>query len=269
MIFGISYNFAIARKSPQTNNPHCQPQLTQPLWRNSPIIGNLVSKFINQSVTWSPAVRVTQLGYRFSPDDYPSVGRAEPSPPHKIRDIDGERGLSTRSAGAVFLQIPVFNSFTAPPHFFPIFHLRIQMMKTTVQTNLSLLERLVKLLPGDLDSAQDLLADTFVWHYFNPALPEINGDYEGLEGLRAFFEKLAAITNNTFDVKIHQTIPVGEELVVVHANPSMTFAGDSFELDAVVVWRIVGNRITEAWDIPAVHTVRPTDGNFNLMSKAA
>lgn len=129
-------------------------------------------------------------------------------------------------------------------------------MNTAVQTNLSLLERLEKLLPHNLDSAQDLIADTFVWHYFNPALPEIAGDYKGIKGLCAFFEKLAVVTDNTFNVKIHQVIPVGEELVVVHANPSMTFAGESFELDAVVVWRIVGDRITEAWDIPSVYKVK-------------
>ena len=143
------------------------------------------------------------------------------------------------------------------------------MTKTAVQNNLSLLERLVNVLPNDLDSAQDLLADTFVWHYFNPALPEIAGDYQGLQGLRAFFEKLSVITQNTFDVKIHQVIPVGEELVVVHANPSMTFAGDSFELDAVVVWRIVGDRITEAWDIPAIYTVRSPEDNPCPMEEAA
>ena len=130
------------------------------------------------------------------------------------------------------------------------------MIKTAVQTNLSLLERLVKLLPNDLNRAQDLLADTFVWHYFNPELPEIAGDYKGLQGFQAFFEKLAVVTNDTFDVKIHQVFPVGEELVVVHANPSMRFAGDLLELDAVVVWRIVGDRIAEAWDIPAIYTVR-------------
>lgn len=129
-------------------------------------------------------------------------------------------------------------------------------MTTAVQTNLSLLERLEKLLPHDLDSAQDLIANKFIWHYFNPALPEIAGDYEGIQGLRAFFEKLAVLTNNTFSVKTQQVIAVGEELVVVHANPSMAFDGQSFELDAVVVWRIVGDRITEAWDIPSVYATR-------------
>ncbi|MGD1908575.1 MAG: nuclear transport factor 2 family protein [Leptolyngbyaceae cyanobacterium] len=130
-------------------------------------------------------------------------------------------------------------------------------MKTTVQANLLLLERLEKLLPYDLDSAQDLVADTFVWHYFNPALPEIAGDYQGIKGLQAFFAKLATVTDSTFNVKTQQVIPVGEELVVIHANPSMTLAGESFELDAVVVWRIVGDRITEAWDIPSVYAARP------------
>lgn len=142
-------------------------------------------------------------------------------------------------------------------------------MKTAVQTNLALLERLEKLLPYDLDSAQDLVADTFVWHYFNPALPEIAGDYKGLKGLQAFFEKLATVTNNTFSVRIHQVIPVGQELVVVHANPSMTFAGESIELDAVVVWRIVGDRITEAWDIPAIYTVRSPDDYLSSQGEAA
>ncbi len=129
-------------------------------------------------------------------------------------------------------------------------------MNSTVRANLSRLERLESLLPHDLASAHDLIADNFVWHYFNPQLPELEGDYMGIEGLQAFFQKLGTLTKDTFRVKIHQVIPVGEELVVVHANPSMTLSGDSFELDAVVVWRFVGDRITEAWDIPAVHSVR-------------
>ncbi|MGD1932483.1 MAG: nuclear transport factor 2 family protein [Leptolyngbyaceae cyanobacterium] len=132
-------------------------------------------------------------------------------------------------------------------------------MKTAVQTNLSLLERLEKVLPHDLASAKDLISNNFVWHYFNPSLPEIAGDYVGLSGLQAFFQKLGALTNDTFRVSTLKVIPVGEELVVVHANPSMSFADESFELDAVVVWRIVSDRIIEAWDIPAVYTLRLPD----------
>ncbi|MDB9524557.1 nuclear transport factor 2 family protein [Oscillatoria sp. CS-180] len=129
-------------------------------------------------------------------------------------------------------------------------------MLTAEQANLTLLQRLEKLIPDDLSSAKDLVARDFVWHYFNPSLPELEGDYMGLTGLKAFFDKLGMVTNNTFRVETHQVIPVGDELVVVHANPMMTFAGETFKLDAVVVWRIVDNRIVEAWDIPAVHSVR-------------
>ncbi|MEM1308592.1 MAG: nuclear transport factor 2 family protein [Cyanobacteria bacterium P01_H01_bin.153] len=129
-------------------------------------------------------------------------------------------------------------------------------MKAAVSKNLALLQRLESVLPGDLDSAQDLIADNFVWHYFNPALPEIAGDYVGLRGLQEFFQKLSLLTQDTFRVETNQIIPVGEELVVVHANPVMSFADESFELDAVVVWRVVGDRITEAWDIPSVYTVK-------------
>ncbi|MDB9528492.1 nuclear transport factor 2 family protein [Oscillatoria sp. CS-180] len=129
-------------------------------------------------------------------------------------------------------------------------------MKTVVNKNLLLLQRLEKLVPHDLESAQDLIGDNFVWHYFNPALPEIAGDYMGLSGLQEFFQKLSRLTEGTFKVETHQVIPVGEELVVVHANPSMTFDDKSFELDAVVVWRIVDDRITEAWDIPSIFTLK-------------
>lgn len=56
--------------------------------------------------------------------------------------------------------------------------------------------------------------------------------------------------------KDRQAIPVGDELVVTTSMPMMTLDGHSFEVDAVVVWRVVDNRIAEAWDIPAVHTRR-------------
>lgn len=128
---------------------------------------------------------------------------------------------------------------------------------TTLHPNLSLLERLFPLVPNDLASAKGLLADDFVWHYFNPTLPELEGDYVGIGGLQAFFQKLGTLTEGTFRVKDKQAIPIGDELVVVHAEPNMTFEGQSFAVDAVVVWRIVEDQIVEAWDIPAVNTIRP------------
>ena len=36
----------------------------------------------------------------------------------------------------------------------------------------------------------------------------------------------------------------------------MDFEGQTIEIDAVVVWRVVDNRMVEAWDIPAVYSPR-------------
>jgi hypothetical protein len=73
-----------------------------------------------------------------------------------------------------------------------------------------------------------------------------------------FFQKLGRLTQGTFRVKEGQeAIPVGDELVVTTGKRMMTLEGKSFETEAVVVWRVVENRIAEAWDIPAVHTSRP------------
>ena len=38
---------------------------------------------------------------------------------------------------------------------------------------------------------------------------------------------------------------------------TMVFEGNSIEIDAVVVWRIVGGKLAEAWEIPAVHAAHP------------
>ena len=49
--------------------------------------------------------------------------------------------------------------------------------------NLKLLSRLNIL---DLDASSALIWDDFVWHYFNPNLPDVEGDYVGVEGLKQF-----------------------------------------------------------------------------------
>lgn len=127
---------------------------------------------------------------------------------------------------------------------------------TNVHPNLILLGRFSELIPRGLAGAETLFADDFVWHYFNPYLPELAGDYAGLDGLRTFFQKFGMKTDGTFKMKQGQAIPVGDELVVTTRTNMMTLDSEAFEIDAVVVWRIVDNQIAEAWDIPAVHTRR-------------
>ena len=40
--------------------------------------------------------------------------------------------------------------------------------------------------PSDLPNATDLFAPNAVFHYINPRLPDIHGDYVGMEGIRSF-----------------------------------------------------------------------------------
>ena len=115
-------------------------------------------------------------------------------------------------------------------------------------------ELLMKLNLRDLDASAAIFSDDFVWHFFNPRLPDVQGDYVGVEGLKAFFKAMAGKTKGSFNVQPVSVTPVGNELLVVHVQDTMDLGGVSVETDAVVVWRIVGGKITEAWDIPAVFT---------------
>ncbi|MEO0962362.1 MAG: nuclear transport factor 2 family protein [Pseudomonadota bacterium] len=130
---------------------------------------------------------------------------------------------------------------------------------STAEKNVEMIKRIPTLIPDRLDEARDVIAEDFVWHYINPLLPQIEGDYVGVEGLKNFFRKLADLTGGTFGVRLKHAYAMGDELVVAHATPGMTLDGQTFETDAAVPWRIVDGKITEAWDIPAVYTVRMDD----------
>jgi len=118
--------------------------------------------------------------------------------------------------------------------------------------NVALIERLDI---RDIAAAADVFADDVVFHYFNPRRPELQGDYVGLAGIRAFFEKIGAISAGTFRIEPVSVTPVGDELVVVQTRNSLTLGGHPITMDVVVVWRIVDGRITEVWDIPSVNTL--------------
>lgn len=125
------------------------------------------------------------------------------------------------------------------------------------RSNIDMIAALPELIPDRLDEARDNFSDDFVWTYINPLLPQIEGDYSGVDGLKEFFHKLGELTGGTFGVRVKEAYPLGDELVVAHAAPGMTLDGETFETDAAVVWRIVDGKIKAAWDIPAVYTVRP------------
>jgi len=126
-------------------------------------------------------------------------------------------------------------------------------MTEAVHPNMSVLAELNL---QDIDACRDVFANNFIWHYFNPRLPELEGDHLGIEGLKSFFAKLAETTKSSFQQKLIDARPVGDEFVITQVCNRMDLDGNTIEVDAVVVWRIVGSKIAEAWDIPAVNTVR-------------
>ena len=116
---------------------------------------------------------------------------------------------------------------------------------------------LAKLNLKELDACGDVFADNFIWHYFNPKLPELEGDHQGIEGLKEFFGKLSAGRTDGFQVNVIDARPVGDELVVTQVCNQLDLEGNAIEFDAVVIWRVLGGKIAEGWDVPAVNSVRP------------
>jgi predicted SnoaL-like aldol condensation-catalyzing enzyme len=119
--------------------------------------------------------------------------------------------------------------------------------------NIKILERFNPAKPNTL---AEVLAEDFVWHYINPELSELEGDYFGLSGLKDFFQKIAGRTSGSFKVNPISIIPMGDELVIVHVKDNLSLEGKPMELEAIVVWCIIDGQIKEAWDIPIVHTAK-------------
>ncbi len=51
--------------------------------------------------------------------------------------------------------------------------------------NISMIKRFN---PAQPNTLAEVLAENFVWHYINPELSELEGDYFGLSGLTDFFQ---------------------------------------------------------------------------------
>ncbi len=115
--------------------------------------------------------------------------------------------------------------------------------------NITLLKRFD---PNNIAASADILADDVVWHFSNPLLPDIQGDYVGRAGVQDFFEKIASLTGDAFEIHPVSVTTVGDDLVVVHRKQRMVLEGRQIETEVVVVWRIVDGRIVEVWDIPSV-----------------
>jgi len=121
--------------------------------------------------------------------------------------------------------------------------------------NISLLKRLDL---RDLAAAKDVIAEDVVWHFFNPNLPDLQGDYVGLDGIRSFFRALGEMSRGSFRTEPVSVNAIGDELVVAHNRNTLNFQSRAIVLDVVVVWRVRGGRIVEVWDIVPG---QPTEAN--------
>lgn len=129
-------------------------------------------------------------------------------------------------------------------------------MTDATHPNIAVLEKLDM---HNLETCADIFTEDFVWHYFNPKLPGVQGDYRGVGEFKGFFTKLGGMTGNSLQVTPISAQAVGDELVVVQTCNRITFEGRTIEFDVVVVWRFVEGKIAEAWDIPSVFQVRSID----------
>ena len=135
---------------------------------------------------------------------------------------------------------------------FPVMPIENGMM-TQEHPNIAVLKRFN---PANVAETVDAFSEDAVWHYYNPHLPDLHGDYVGRSGIQTFFEKLRLLAGSAFKVNVISINAVGDELVVVHRKQVMDLKDHHIESDVVVVWRIVEGRIAEVWDIPSVHAVQ-------------
>lgn len=122
---------------------------------------------------------------------------------------------------------------------------------TEDHANVALLKRLDL---RNLAASAKLFAPDFVWHYVNPNLPDLEGDYVGVDGLRTFFDRIGAKTGGSFKVEPVSATAFGDELLVAHVRNSLCLQDRTIAIHAIVVWRVVNGRLAEAWDIPSAYT---------------
>ena len=62
-------------------------------------------------------------------------------------------------------------------------------------------------------------ADDFVFHFFNPQLPDLAGDYHGFDGVADLFERLNQLSETGFHKVPHSLIPT-ETNCWSHSQPT-------------------------------------------------
>ena len=124
--------------------------------------------------------------------------------------------------------------------------------------NLAILQRFD---PRNIAAASDIIAENAVFHYINPKLPDMQGDFVGTKGFQSFFEEIGKRTKGTFRVNPVSASAIGDELVFVHSKNTLVLEDQQIETDVAIIFRILDGKINEVWDIPSVYTPKSIDLN--------
>jgi Pyridoxamine 5'-phosphate oxidase len=116
----------------------------------------------------------------------------------------------------------------------------------------SAMHRFRQMLDSGFEAETDVIAEDFVWHYVNPHLPDLTGEYEGIKGLRSWFENLQTISGSTFSSTSLETLAIGQEFVTERLQLVLSLGDVQIETDSIIVLKVAGGQIHEGWDIPSV-----------------
>ncbi len=116
----------------------------------------------------------------------------------------------------------------------------------------SVMRRFRQMLDSGFEVETGVIADDFVWHYVNPQLPDLTGDYQGVAGLRSLFSNLQTISGTTFSSTSLETLAIGHEYVTERLQLMLSLGDVQIETDSIVVMKVAGGQIHEGWDIPSV-----------------
>ena len=100
----------------------------------------------------------------------------------------------------------------------------------------------------DMDSLRTFWADDIVYHV--PGANPIAGDHKGLNGVLAFFAKLAGLTGDTVRIVDVHDVFANDEHVVALLRFTASRQGKQLSWDQTNIYHISEDKITEAWLVP-------------------
>ena len=97
----------------------------------------------------------------------------------------------------------------------------------------------------DMDALRTFWADDIVYHV--PGAHPIAGEHKGLDGVLAFFSKLAELTEGTVRIVDVHDVFANDEHVVALLRFTASRQGKQLSWDQTHIYHISEGKITEAW----------------------